>query len=183
MNLRQQMNFILHAGNVQRFHTLPTLKGQTVGHHSFGVAWMCYLLTNGAPTADLLMAALSHDAAEQTVGDIPSPSKKILDTENKLSAMEADILSDFGLNVVLTPREEAILKMADILDGMLFCMSERHMGNRFISSCMGRYAGYARKFLESDMFPLFKDDVSKPSPYKIAVEMTDIIEDQWRKCI
>src|SRR6267378_8094848 len=67
--LTRKVNFIESGGYTQRMHCIPTIHPQSVAAHSFGVAWWCWLLTAGNPSANLLLAALAHDLPEHEVGD------------------------------------------------------------------------------------------------------------------
>lgn len=126
-----QIDFIERGGRVVRCHAVPVLQPQNVAAHSFGVAWWCYLLTDGMPSADLLMAALQHDLAEHVTGDIPSPTKHSLEISDKVHKLETTLLRKVGLTVVaLDPESQRILKVADCLELMQYCVRERSMGNR-----------------------------------------------------
>ena len=62
------------AGDVTRFHTLRTIRQQSVAHHSWGVATLLLHVWPEAP-ASVLRAALWHDVAEIETGDMPAPIK------------------------------------------------------------------------------------------------------------
>ncbi len=135
MLMATRLDAIQQGGDVKRMHVMTTLQPQTVAAHSYGVAWWCWLITDGSPTLDLIMAALQHDVAEGVVGDIPSPTKKLLDSKT-LVDMEHDVLVKAGLpdfGVRLNQAEEVVLKAADILDLMQFCCKEASLGNRTLS--------------------------------------------------
>lgn len=140
-----RLEFIRRGGQTKRYHTKATLKENTVAHHSFGVAWLCALLVEGAPSANLLLAALAHDLAEQVTGDISSPTKRKFPVMARMiQIMETETLEVHGLNfeVTLTHNESRILKMADCLDGALFCISEMELGNRGMMDVYRRYCQY-----------------------------------------
>lgn len=143
--LINKIEFIRKGGLTQRYHTKNTLKENTVGHHSFGVAWLCAMLVEGQPSANLLLAALAHDLAEQVTGDISSPTKrKFPIIAEMIQALESETLEQYGLNYEcqLTKDEQRILKMADCLDGALFCISELELGNHSIVDVYHRYCQY-----------------------------------------
>lgn len=142
-HLTQQLNFIRLGGLVNRYHTKNTIQPNTVGHHSFGVAWMIYLLTKGAADTSLVFAALAHDLAEQVTGDISSPTKrKFPELAAMVQLMEDETLEAHGLFFQLSSEEQRILKIADCLDGMLYCISEFEIGNRSIMDVYYRYCSY-----------------------------------------
>ena len=139
------VEFIRAGLAVKRFHTVPTIKEDTVGMHSAGVALFCALLTDYKCSAELLMAALTHDLAEQIYGDIPSPAKHQLGIWGSMNAMEDKALEEAGLLQVLNVYEKRWLKLADCLDGMYFCISEKCLGNGGLDEIYGRYAAYIKE--------------------------------------
>ena len=135
MIMATRLDAVQQGGDVKRMHMMTTLEPQTVAAHSYGVAWWCWLIMDGCPTLGLIMAALQHDVAEGVVGDIPSPTKKLLDSQT-LATMEHDVLvkaelPDFGS--LLGETQEIVLKTADILDLMQFCCKEAALGNRTVN--------------------------------------------------
>jgi 5'-deoxynucleotidase YfbR-like HD superfamily hydrolase len=128
--LRSQLEFVFRGAAVKRWHVESTLQIQTDGAHSFGVAWFCYLLAGGKPSVNLLMAALSHDLAEQVVGDVPGRTKRQLLIGNKLEALENEHLSQHGMLFFLTEKEHEILHWADTMEAFMFTISEARLGNR-----------------------------------------------------
>lgn len=136
-------------GQTQRYHTEVMLRTQDVGQHSFNVAWFCYILTGGAPTAALLIQALAHDAGERRTGDVPAPTKLALRLNSMLDEAErAHLVAhhfDLGAHP-LTEEEAATLKLADSLEGGFYCLREALLGNRMVLS--REYNGCARTYLE-----------------------------------
>ena len=139
--LYQRVLYILGGGATRRFHTFTTIKDVTVGHHSYTVAWLCYLLTE-KPSLNLIMAALAHDTAEQVTGDVPSPTKRLLGAQGQYMELESKLLHDNMANFVLTHDEENVLQLADKMAGMLECAHERNMGNKYVELCYQRWKGY-----------------------------------------
>ena len=150
--LKKQLKFILEGGEVKRYHTVFTIQHETVGHHSFGVACMCLLLTVGMCSHELLRAALLHDLAEHQTGDIPSPAKKQYGIGEQVNELETELLNSVGLRFSLTEGEKRTLKLSDIFQGMAFCLREIQLGNRRLEEIFGRYASYA-----SDMILLGRE--------------------------
>lgn len=140
--MKAMVEFIARGGSVRRFHTVRTISPNTVAEHSFGVVWFLWLLTGGQCRAKLLMAGASHDLAEQTVGDVPSPAKRALGIGHDLDELETRILADHGVAFTLTPEEARTLKLADCLDGLLYCAQERKQGNRWVDEIADKYAEY-----------------------------------------
>lgn len=139
--MRDKILFMLRGGEVQRFHTLRTIQEDSVGYHSFGVAWLCHLLEPAA-RKELILAALAHDLAEQEVGDTPAPTKLALGISESMGKLEDSILRREGFGVDLSHGEKLVLKLADCFQGMLFCIRERSLGNRGVELVFVRYRGY-----------------------------------------
>ncbi len=138
------------GGSVQRFHTQRTVQAESVGKHSFGVAWLCFLLSQGRPSAGLLIAALAHDLGEYATGDVPAPVKVAHPALRRiLHAVETEAVPA-ELHMTLTAEEQRTLKLADIYDGMLFCVEEQRLGNVDISATFEAYYSYAKSFCPLD---------------------------------
>lgn len=122
-------------GQTLRYHTEIVLRTQDVAQHSFNVAWLCWLICDRAPSGALIMAALAHDGGERGTGDIPAPTKRSVPGMGAaLDTMEAvHMLNRVGYSPAkLNEMEQAVLKMADALDGFLYCLRERLLGNRLV---------------------------------------------------
>ncbi len=171
-----QRNFIFNGGLSKRYHTVHTLKEQDIAAHSFGVAWLCELITEGMASKNLIMAALAHDLAEHIVGDIPSPAKRALGISEMYGKFEADYLSSAGVGHYieqLTAPEANILKFADMLDGMMFCVRERRLGNKNIDIVYARFNSYIWELVEK-----FKVLVV-PTYVLMAANITKAINKEW----
>jgi 5'-deoxynucleotidase YfbR-like HD superfamily hydrolase len=153
------LQFMWDGGNTRRYHTMPTLQQDTVGHHSYNVACVIMALRPDC-RKELLMAALKHDMAEHRVGDMPAPAKRALpDYQAGDGAERRTFREVFGeaeeLHLlearvpveVLTEEEKWVLKFADALDGLRFCVQEFKMGNRLIAECLNNFAGYVEDLL------------------------------------
>lgn len=138
--------FLLNGSRVKRYHAVDTIKEDLVGRHSHGVAMLAWAMTGGEASSNLLMRCLVHDLGEQNTGDMPSHTKRALGQEamDKLDALEEEGLAENGLVFFLTPDEENIAKIADCLDGMLFCVRERRLGNKNMRVVFNRYWEYVR---------------------------------------
>lgn len=144
------IDFLMNGADVKRFHTVNTLNTESVGHHSHGVAVICFLF-DPEPSKELLTAALFHDLAEQFTGDIPSPAKRELGIGKDVSDLEIDILRRSGVFMPALSDENArVLKLADIAHGMLFCLKEIRMGNHQIVIVFNRYVSYAENMALSE---------------------------------
>ena len=129
VTVHQQIQFIIEGGIVERFHTRPGIKPNTDAHHSHGVAMLCYIMWEGyggdAIRTELLMAALTHDLAEQVASDISAPSKLALGISDQLHDFEQAILAKYNLDFyhLLDDQEQVVLGWADAFDGMQYVLN------------------------------------------------------------
>lgn len=159
----RDIDFMWNGGETRRYHGFRMLMEDTVGHHSFNV---CAIILKVRPDASaaLLRAALKHDMAEHIVGDMPAPTKRAMpeyhsheDAADPITfrevfaeyeAAEAEA-HGVQLDEDLTPAEAWVLKFADSLDGMRFCINEMLLGNRLprLITCYETFAGYVATLL------------------------------------
>jgi 5'-deoxynucleotidase YfbR-like HD superfamily hydrolase len=146
--LRGKIEYARQGGHTKRFHTVQTILTDTVGHHSFNVAWIAHWLSTHLGQVErysLLLAALEHDLPEQEFGDIPAPAKRDLGIREKWNEHEAELQhqSGYGYEDALSEEGRRILKLADALDGAFFCCNERALGNQVIEGCFKNFVRYA----------------------------------------
>jgi 5'-deoxynucleotidase YfbR-like HD superfamily hydrolase len=172
-SLREKILFLRRGGEVQRFHTDRFIFPDTVATHSFGVAGFCYLLRGADCSRELLLAALFHDIAEQETGDIPAPTKRLLDIRAKCSEIEDEILAEYEIeNRQLSPEDKRTLAFADVFDGMMACYRERFRGNKGVEKVYMTFLSYAEKLL-SEPFDLGEPECS----------MYGAISDLWNEVL
>lgn len=154
-NVITAIEFAFKGGRTKRYHTADTLTEQSVGEHSFGVAVFCIALCAAEgkhPSNNLLMSAIMHDLAEHRVGDISSPIKRrnpaltqqlrTAEMEEYAEGLDAFIAPAGALPYALTEKEAQTLKIADYLDGLMFCIRERRYGNSGINYIFSNYRKY-----------------------------------------
>lgn len=143
------------ASGVRRFHTLPTLFHDNVGQHTAGVAFLVNYMLAGlvgdSARLCVVLRALFHDLPEFKTGDIPSPTKAVLDTD-ALDEMEARYMEDFEISEDLTepydlddaPPEwaRAVVSLADAADGMIRAAVECRAGNACFREAYTNYERY-----------------------------------------
>lgn len=130
---------LMRAVGVRRWHTEPQIGDETDGHHSAVVALIAdYLADNeGIPMAEryyLLREALRHDLGEYWTGDLPAPAKKALTPEllAQLSSTERHQRAaklQFH-DTPLVARQVQMLALADTLAAAVHCARQALMGNR-----------------------------------------------------
>lgn len=164
-----QLRRVIYGGDTARFHTLHMNRRPDVAGHSFRVAWLCYIFTEGQASAALIMAALGHDLAEGDLppgepglgfmpggpglGDIPSPTKRALGMRAKFAELEEEVMHEAGLGgleAMLTPEGKRILKLADNMAGMIECLQERRTGNTGICHIYNNFHEYFEEVLTTD---------------------------------
>lgn len=178
--MRDKLRFVRDGGQTLRYHTVSRIEPERVGQHSFGVAWLCYLLEGGKPSANLLMAALAHDTPEWLYGDIPSPSKAMLGIGAKCEDLEHELFRSVGLEpFALHQHEHRVLKLADLADGMLSCVCERALGNKLVERCYTKFSNYAWGALKRPHGGVVRQEMELDHP--VAVELLDTIEELWQE--
>lgn len=125
MNIRN----VLHSGDVVRFHNHVGIEKQKNSEHQWGVALIIQHIYPDCSKA-LLLAALTHDAAEYFTGDIPFPTKKASpELSSVLSKLEKQWEVDNGVDFDLNWEEYIALKCADTLEGMWYCVHQVRNGH------------------------------------------------------
>ena len=137
--LRKRWDLLWRSQRTARWHSLEIVGGQTVGDHTCGVHWIAREIApaNNA-RIELFHAIVNHDMAESLTGDCPR-SVLYANKPEEIDEAERRVLSDHGLDVELTEEEQAVLKAADSLEGMLFCVAQRRLGNRNLDEAYRRY--------------------------------------------
>lgn len=153
----RDLQFMWEAGYTTRYHTVRTLLQDTVGHHSYNVACILMHLRPGC-SAKLLRAALKHDMAEHIVGDMPAPAKRAMGIRELFGEHEDKVMAEHGVEPEdLMPDERWVLKLADSLDGLRFCIQERMMGNRSIVWVYDNFRSYCMDLLDNREYAQFRD--------------------------
>jgi 5'-deoxynucleotidase YfbR-like HD superfamily hydrolase len=162
--LKAQLEMIGRSAKVKRYHTEHTQHTQTVGEHTYGVMWLVYLLTDGRPSAALLLHALAHDAPEYATGDVPAPVKKQGGIKSAFDALEEEVMTNLQIRLPgfdMNDSQFQILKLADCLEGAMFCLSELQRGNTWIDKCYTNYATYIESLhptgMGAEIFNLIKE--------------------------
>lgn len=175
--LVERADYMHAAGYVTRYHAHRTVQQNTVGQHTYGV--LVYLFLLAGPDAALLVAGLGHDMAENTTGDVPGTVKKAApEIKRVFDAMEDEAAQLYGLpGSELTAWGLWVLKMADNLEGMRFCVQERQMGNQLIEPVYLNYRDWvATSFDKLEGMPEIEDGVADR-----ARQLFNSLKEKWRK--
>ena len=133
------------GGAVKRWHTIDNIKAQTVADHSWGVACIIADLWPNA-SADLLRAALYHDITEHVTGDIPAPAKwKFPELANTLRGIEFQLGAELGIETTLNELDSLLLKIADMLELLWYCVEEERLGNKNFKEVFTRGSHYLQE--------------------------------------
>lgn len=143
------LQIVLHqrdAAAVKRYHVKRTLRQQTVGEHTFGVLMLLRMVLpddyDPDKTAVLLVATMHHDLPELVTGDIPAPVKRRFPALNSLLDQIECSADNLYFDFPLTAEEKVMLKWADTMELVLWCMEERELGNRNMDRTISRALGY-----------------------------------------
>jgi putative nucleotidyltransferase with HDIG domain len=109
---------LLRAQYVKRFHIVHTVKHQSVAEHCFNVAMIAreIAMEMGLDSSKMIMMALFHDIDEVITGDIPTPTKE-------RAKQQGVDLNDNGIEVPYQkfgPVVIKIVKIADYIEAMSF---------------------------------------------------------------
>ena len=128
------LNLIFSGGTVRRFHTTPIIGEQTNAEHQWGVAVIVNYIYPQA-SKGLILAALHHDSYEHITGDLPAPVKwGYPELDKAIKAVERSLHNKFGIMPALSAEELSVLKAADLLETMTFCVRQGELGNHSLSA-------------------------------------------------
>ena len=138
---------VLQSGEVTRYHNTLISNKQNNSQHSWEVA---IILRHIYPecSVDLLSYALTHDAAELLVGDIPAPVKRLIPgLKETLSRFEKEyMIVELGLPYPnFTDEEMLAVKWADILSGVYFTSLSMSRGDTNAGPIREVWIGYANQ--------------------------------------
>jgi 5'-deoxynucleotidase len=137
--------------HVKRWSIVRTIQSQSVAEHSYRVALIAARLAllafeprhRDAALARVYDYALRHDAVESITGDIPTPASRFIDKERIEGQLEVYI----GAIPDVSPEVERIVKIADLLEAVLFLMVEESMGNRSVEKIRSVISSKLRQML------------------------------------
>lgn len=186
----EQLEFMINGGETRRFHTWPILREDRVDSHSWRVALLYSMMAghDGTPetggiSVSGLMTALAHDMPEHKVGDLPAPAKRnmpdLADGRTFRAAwgeMEEEMLDAQGWNwaPMCSEHDKRWLKLADAMDGALYCIRERMMGNRLVVVPFANFRSYIREVSAP------RDEVPVNGEL-MEHQIIDYIDDMWEQ--
>lgn len=114
----------LQAGEVVRYHAVPTVRPQTDALHSWNMLAIALFLTNGEASRELLIEIALHDTGELFVGDVPFTVKRdnpALGRQINQMEEQARVESTMTGPLPLCEYDHAVLKICDTLEGFIWC--------------------------------------------------------------
>ena len=130
--------------HVPRWAVVPHVRPQSVAEHSFYVALytdkLCKMLWwNDLNTSMAVSYALRHDMYEVFSGDIPSPAKRILTSDDTVNAFNSHFVKSMPAdyrNGIPTGEIHEVVKLADKLDEFFWLCTETSLGNRSVAALL-----------------------------------------------
>jgi len=141
---------VLRTGHVNRWQIVRTARQQTLAEHLYLVTMLSLEIadlisleeiTNEDKIA-LMDWSLNHDVPEVITGDIATPMKKMIRSmcpEDPFDILERQLSEKYSMakDAVTGNYLESVVKMADIMDGIIFLDTEG----------LGEHAEYVKKHL------------------------------------
>lgn len=141
---------ILESANVERFHAVPKLTGQTIAQHSWGVSMLVQYF-NPECRKELVLAALTHDCAELVTGDVPATTKwDNPELKMTLAMVEDRVERQWGIKFDLDSEEQRLLKLCDAMEGMNYCVERAEMGEIAASTIFWRWSQHVQDNFKLD---------------------------------
>lgn len=149
---------------IQRWSLARTINKQTVMDHTARVARMALKIldrygSSKTTREEVLLWALHHDDLEGFCGDFPSTVKDCVD-EIILFERYRYFMSEYAYPNNYNEATKKIVKIADVLDCMLFCGMEESMGNLSLSDELNRNYEKARN-IALDLSHRLYDDIAE----------------------
>lgn len=137
------------AGQVERYHTWPIHRRQSVGEHTWQILRI-YATIWGPPAPEVTYYIIWHDAGELATGDLPFPIKrnnpglKIICDD-----LEEEALKAFGVKLPkLSAKEKLKIRFADLVEMWEYGCVEYMMGNTLAEPIVEDTQEAAEKLLE-----------------------------------
>lgn len=129
------------AGAVQRYHVKRTHRKQTIAEHTFGMLMLIKQI-NPLCTKNVMNAVLHHDLPELFTGDVPAPIKRVHPELGPLMDSIEEGLTPLYQDFHITVPEAILLKWADRMELVLWCLEEVRMGNVYCRATVARGLGW-----------------------------------------
>ena len=152
------------AGAVKRYHVKRTHRTQTIAEHTFGMLMLVKQVTDIRATDErkvaLYEAILHHDLPELFTGDVPAPIKRVHPElgplMNSIEEGLAPLYMDAG---DLLPEDAVLLKWADRMELVMWCLEEVRLGNTNMIPTVARGLGWILAVRVPDCARALTDEV------------------------
>lgn len=119
---------VLMSGDVERFHAVPGITKQKLSEHQWGVSILVQHLYPNC-RKEVVLTALTHDVPELVTGDIPATFKwSYPEVREFITKFENKIEKDWDIHFNLSSSEYDMLKICDMLEGMVYCIKRFKCG-------------------------------------------------------
>jgi len=142
-------DFDKRLGIIPRWTIVHTIQKQSVAEHCFNVERIATRIAKlwfDVDDAEGLYAisqwALHHDDLEAVTGDIQSPVKPLFD-ETAAEKLYPELPIRHP-----SPMVKDIVKLADIMEWVVFALYEQQLGNKFIDDFVHHHCRHVVKFAE-----------------------------------
>ena len=157
-------NIYMRLSSIARYNTRTRVISESVAEHSYLVALICLVLAdlNDWDDEDILKSAILHDVEEILSGDIPGHVKVRKKLNKELEALNTESMSTL-LSVLpenlqhkyfdlwKRPRVSlGVVGFADSVAGILYCIREAKLGNRYMHDILGNYLIKLDEYREFD---------------------------------
>lgn len=130
---------ISRSGHVTRWHSVRTLRNQTLAEHHYMVSMLVNRMAKEIPLEPLsdserlllIEYAMWHDTPELLMGDLASPLKRRIEeisgNDNPIEKIENEIapwLVNLKEKIKTKPELYIIFKLADMMDAIIFIFQE-----------------------------------------------------------
>ena len=134
----------LESGGVLRFHACPKMRKQRLSDHQWKVALIAeHLLPSLSKNG--IMHALTHDRSEIVTGDIPATLKWEFP---RIKECLKDIETRYDSAYSIPALERVVIKLADIVEGMLFCKESYEDGCKEAKVIFHRWMKHLYEYLD-----------------------------------
>jgi len=134
---------LLHGVETKRFHTVATIRNETVGHHH-GLVVGLMAIAYPSIRADVMRYAALHDLAEHVTGDPPSTVKRAHpEVKTAFDLLEESVYRQATIEMPILSRfEHVAFKRCDNVAGMMSCLREYMLGNTPILEQFRNFLSY-----------------------------------------
>lgn len=155
-------DFDKRLGIIQRWSIVHTIQRQSVAEHCFNVERIATRIAKhwfGISDFDELYLisqwALHHDDLEAVTGDVQSPVKPLFD-EATAEKLYPEVPVDYPKQWI-----KDIVKLADIMEWVVFALYEQSLGNKFIDDFVDHHCKHVQQFAQDQFSRHYGDIIAR----------------------